>query len=69
MAELRIELDLKLILGARELTGARSHRAVAELARRHLLASKQKDSMVDAITELGDLESQLGTRVDPAPPR
>lgn len=69
MAESRIELDLELIERARELTGDRSHRAVAELALRQLIASKQKDTMIDAISELGDLEAQLGMPVDPAPER
>ncbi|GAA1308866.1 type II toxin-antitoxin system VapB family antitoxin [Brachybacterium tyrofermentans] len=66
MAELRIELDFELIEHARELTGARSHRAVAELALRQLIASTRKNTMIDTISELGDLEAPPGTPVGPA---
>lgn len=69
MPERRVTVDPVLIGRAHELTGVRSHRAVVELALRRLIASKQKNTMVDTIAELGDLEAELGAPVEPVAPR
>ncbi|MGP9502238.1 type II toxin-antitoxin system VapB family antitoxin [Specibacter sp. AOP5-B1-6] len=63
MAVTSVDLDLKLIERARVLTGERSNRAVLDLALRRLIASKQKGVMVDGISALKDLESELGAPV------
>lgn len=60
MAVTSVDLDLKLIERARVLTGERSNRAVLDLALRRLIASKQKGVMVEGISALKDLESELG---------
>lgn len=65
MAVTSVDLDLKLIERARVLTGERSNRAVLDLALRRLIASKQKGVMVDGISALKDLESELGAPVVP----
>lgn len=63
MAVTRVEMDLKLLDRARALTGAKSNRAVLDLALRRLIASKQKGSLIDGISALGDLESELDSPV------
>ncbi|MDQ0094983.1 type II toxin-antitoxin system VapB family antitoxin [Paeniglutamicibacter psychrophenolicus] len=68
MAVTSVDLDLKLIERARALTGEKSNRAVLDLALRRLIASKQKGSMIDGISALSDLESELGSPVV-VPPR
>jgi hypothetical protein len=68
MAVTSVDLALKLIERARALTGEKSNRAVLDLALRRLIASKQKGSMIDGISALSDLESELGSPVV-VPPR
>ena len=68
MAVTSVDLDLKLIERARALTGEKSNRAVLDLALRRLIASKQKGSMIDGISSLRNLESELGSPVV-VPPR
>ncbi|MBO0981977.1 type II toxin-antitoxin system VapB family antitoxin [Microbacterium sp. SD291] len=63
MAMTSVDLDPQLIERARALTGERSNRAVLDLALRRLIASKQKDAMIDAITELADLPAELDAPV------
>jgi len=62
-----VDLDPGLIERARSLTGERSNRAVLDLALRRLIASKQKGAMIDGISDLTDLESQLGAPTDEVP--
>lgn len=52
MAVTSVDLDLALIERARELSGAKSNRAVIDLALRRLIASQQKGTMVDGIAAL-----------------
>jgi hypothetical protein len=68
MAVTSVDLDLNLIERARALTGEKSNRAVLDLALRRLIASKQKGSMIDGISTLSDLESELGSPVVAPPP-
>ena len=69
MAMTSVDLDPQLIERARALTGERSNRAVLDLALRRLIASKQKDAMIDGIAELSDLPAELGAPVvHPDPP-
>lgn len=63
MAVTSVDLDLKLIERARALTGEKSNRAVLDLALRRLIASKQKGMMIDGISALRDLESELGSPI------
>ncbi|WP_344337619.1 type II toxin-antitoxin system VapB family antitoxin [Brevibacterium salitolerans] len=64
-----VDLDPQLIERARALTGERSNRAVLDLALRRLIASKQKDAMIDGIAELTDLPDELNAPVArPSPP-
>lgn len=63
MSVTSVDLDPQLIERARNLTGERSNRAVLDLALRRLIASKQKRAMIDGISELSDLESELGAPV------
>jgi Arc/MetJ family transcription regulator len=63
MAVTSIDLDPKLVERAKALTGERSNRAVVDLALRRLIASKQKDTMIDGIATLTDLEAGLGAPV------
>lgn len=58
-----VDLNPELLKRARELTGERSNRAVLDLALRHLIASKQKTTMVDGIAALTDLPAELGAPV------
>lgn len=67
MALTSVDLDPRLIERARALTGERSNRAVLDLALRRLIASKQKAAMVEGISALEDLESELDAPVV-APP-
>lgn len=64
MAVTSVDLDPELIERARHLTGERSNRAVLDLALRRLIASKQKDTMIDGIAELSDLDAELGAPVE-----
>lgn len=68
MAVTSVDLDPNLIERARALTGEKSNRAVLDLALRRLIASKQKGSMIDGISTLSDLESELGSPVVAPPP-
>lgn len=68
MAVTSVDLDPRLIERARELTGERSNRAVLDLALRRLIASKQKAAMIDGISELVDLEAELGAPAIPPTP-
>ena len=63
MAMTSVDLDPELIERARALTGEKSNRAVLDLALRRLIASKQKDAMIDAIAELADLPAELDAPV------
>ncbi|MGQ4598146.1 type II toxin-antitoxin system VapB family antitoxin [Nocardia sp. R6R-6] len=63
MAVTSVDLDPRLIERARALTGARSNRAVLDLALRRLIASKQKGAMIDGIAGLADLDNELGAAV------
>ncbi|RLP80838.1 DUF2191 domain-containing protein [Mycetocola lacteus] len=63
-----VDLDPQLIERARELTGERSNRAVLDLALRRLIAYKQKAAMIDGISELVNLEAELGAPVIPPTP-
>jgi hypothetical protein len=63
MALTSVDLDLRLIARARELTGERSNRAVLDLALRRLIASKQKGAMIEGIAALEGLPSGLGAPV------
>ncbi|WP_193105640.1 type II toxin-antitoxin system VapB family antitoxin [Brachybacterium sp. FME24] len=65
MAVTSVNLDPELIERARALTGESSNRAVLDLALRRLIASKQKNAMVDGIAALDDLEAELGAPVEP----
>jgi len=65
MAVTSVDLDPGLIERARKLTGEPSNRAVLDLALRRLIASKQKGTMIDGISELTDLPDQLGAPVVP----
>jgi Arc/MetJ family transcription regulator len=58
-----VDLDPELIERARALTGERSNRAVLDLALRRLIASKQKEAMIDGIAGLTDLPAELGAPV------
>lgn len=49
-----VDLDPLLLRKAKELTGAKSNRAVLDLALRRLIASRQKTSMVEGIAALAD---------------
>ena len=63
-----VDLDPQLIERAKILTGAKSNRAVLDLALRRLIASQQKGAMIDGIAELVDLPAGLGAPVTtPAP--
>lgn len=55
-----VDLDPQLIKRARELTGERSNRAVLDLALRRLIASKQKETMVEGILDFTELPNELG---------
>lgn len=58
-----VNLDSELLVRARALTGARSDRAVAEVALRRLIATKQKGLMIDGIASLSSLQAELGAPV------
>lgn len=59
-----VDLNPELIERARAITGEKSNRAVLDLALRRLIASRQKDAMIDGIAALSDLEAELGSPVD-----
>lgn len=63
MAVTSVDLDPKLMERARALTGEKSNRAVLDLALRRLIAAKQKGTMIDGISALNDLETELGAPV------
>lgn len=63
MAMTSVDLDPRLIERAKILTGAKSNRAVLDLALRRLIASRQKGAMIDGIAELADLPAELGAPV------
>lgn len=63
MAITSVDLSPELLERARQLTGERSNRAVLDLALRRLIASRQKDAMIDGIAALAELPAELGAPV------
>lgn len=64
MAMTSVDLDPELIERAKVLTGERSQRAVLNLALRRLIASRQKGAMIDGISHLEHLPTDLGAPVE-----
>ena len=60
MAVTSVDLDPRLLDRAKDVTGAKSNRAVLDLALRRLIASKQKGAMIDGIAALSELPAELG---------
>ncbi|MCB1252676.1 MAG: type II toxin-antitoxin system VapB family antitoxin [Austwickia sp.] len=67
MALTSVDLDPQLIERARALSGAKSNRAVIDLALRRLIAAKQKGAMIDGIAALQHLPAGLGAPVAQPP--
>lgn len=63
MAVTSVDLDPTVLERARTVTGAKSNRAVIDLALRRLIAAKQKGAMMDGIAALKDLPTELGAPV------
>ena len=63
MAVTSVGLDPQLLERARVLTGAKSNRAVLDLALRRLIASQQKSAMIEGIAALDGLAAGLGSPV------